>query len=672
MNADKVKSGAEQAAGALRKVQAETKATERTFADAARSNQAFALTMGQLPNAFTPAKKVFADMAAAIDATGKSNKAFAVTLADLPAGFQKVKAGFADMDRSARVMQQARLSNRAFGLELRDLAGSFVPVSAAFTDVATKSSVAGGFLGKIGTKLTDVGSYARSFATHLKGMLIMAPAFALLGAGVALVGDAIVGLFQPTEEETKRMDALKRATEGYAGSLEQLRRQRDVGLANKAATGTSGGAIDQQIETLKGMREGLIPGAMVPSGAVKQLLDMGVKIKDLGEVGEKAFGDLARRTAEWEAMLRQAGKTAEEAQYLKQFPQAPQLVVTPEIAKAAIEARIKALQEEQRAEKQLLDQQKARLELVGQLATAYNRLSGITAAQRQAMEFAERLGFSGDLAGQAVSVYEGWEATVKRLAATFNQAAEARAKLEQDHGDAIIAQRRGVADKYLSMKEASAASVANIGKAPDAIARESEISTFKAQAQAYYGNNAAAIERDTAAFTTNYDKVSAASKAADAAAKADQDRAESISTLSNSLGAGMSTFIDSLGSGGDAVRAFAMSLANSLAQKGIDQLATSAATSFFAASSSTPGAPAPSYQHGGYNPVTQMALIHAGERVLNVEQTKAYDTGRAAPTQGRAGGSIQVHLHGITDAGGVRRSAYQLARQLERSQERRS
>jgi len=670
MNADKVKSGAEQAAGALRKVQAETKATERTFADAARSNQAFALTMGQLPNAFTPAKKVFADMAAAIDATGKSNKAFAVTLADLPAGFQKVKAGFADMDRSARVMQQARLSNRAFGLELRDLAGSFVPVSAAFTDVATKSSVAGGFLGKIGTKLTDVGSYARSFATHLKGMLIMAPAFALLGAGVALVGDAIVGLFQPTEEETKRMEALKRATEGYAGSLEQLSKYRDIGLANKAATGTSGGAVDQQLDALRRMREQVITGDATPSGAVGQLLDMGVKIKDLGEVGEKAFSDLTRRTAEWEAMLRQAGKTAEEAQYLKQFPARPDLIVTPAIAKAAIEARIKALQEEQRVEKQLLDQQKARLELVGQLATAYNRLSGITAAQQQAMEFAERLGFSGDLAGAAVRTYEGWEATVKRLAATFNQAAEARAKLEQDHGAEVAASRAAKNDKLLAAIEASEANVKKAQLGPDAYAREESVNNIKALAQEA-SQSAAAVERLGREEGERIDVVNRLKAAERDAAKAAQDRAESISTLSNSLGAGMSTFIDSLGSGGDAVRAFAMSLANSLAQKGIDQLATSAATSFFAASSSTPGAPAPSYQHGGYNPVTQMALIHAGERVLNVEQTKAYDTGRAAPTQGRAGGSIQVHLHGITDAGGVRRSAYQLARQLERSQERR-
>jgi len=499
----------------------------------------------------------------------------------------------------------------------------------------------------------------RAWTTVTRALIVtpvVALSLALAELGINAVKSAL-GLDDAADAADDYTAKVEQASVAVAELIAQQRRAADLGVSTPADE-----AISARISALKQARDALVALDTKERGAR-------LSVEEAGQaLGGGSQGYMSARRFMQVESGGFLGLGTEE--YVKASDVVRALNVQIESQEAAlkgVEAGEESAAAATRAHSEVL---KARQAILAELVSGYNRLHGISAETERAMELARRAGLDPDLVRGAVSVYQDWAATVERLAAGLRDVDSASASATAN-AQANVDRKNAASQALLARIEASEGAVRRATIGDDAYAREESVNNIKALAQEA-SQSAAAVERLGREEGERIDVVNRLKAAERDAAKAAQDRAESISTLSNSLGAGMSTFIDSLGSGGDAVRAFAMSLANSLAQKGIDQLATSAATSFFAASSSTPGAPAPSYQHGGYNPVTQMALIHAGERVLNAEQTKVYDTGRAAPTQGRAGGSIQVHLHGITDAGGVRRSAYQLARQLERSQERRS
>lgn len=261
----------------------------------------------------------------------------------------------AELSRSATVsLDRAAQSNRNFALTLDKLPAGFVAVSDGLVEMGEKASVAGEFMEKVGHKLTNVGAYASSFARHLKGMLIIAPTFEVIHLALGLVEDGIKSLFEPTEEETKRMEALKKATQNTTDALTDLGKARALTQANQADYGNSRGGLGEQIAAVDKLRKQLIEGDAASTGMVDQLSNLGVKLKDI-PAGAAAFKDLDERTAAWRKNIEGAGHSVEEAPFHREWQQAPTLNVTNEALKQAADAQIKSLEDQKKAEDDAAD-----------------------------------------------------------------------------------------------------------------------------------------------------------------------------------------------------------------------------------------------------------------------------------------------------------------------------
>ena len=371
----------------------------------------------------------------------------------------KVKAGAAQAATSLRTVQQqasatgaamqrAALSNQAYTLSVDAMSGELVRIPVLMEDASRKSSAFGSILSTMGRKLTDVGGYAKSFASHIKGMLLGATVFSAIAAGINLVEGAITRLFEPTEEETKRIKAMTAAVEEFRAASDKIAGSQ---LAQKRyeAVGNQAGARSQREQRL---REVIAQYESAISG-----------VKG-GYVGESFFTNLGVEPPKGGTNFIPAnqrplsgGTPDVNAQGLMYVPER-QFKVEELNARMNeyVETENRAIETEKKAAETATATGKARLDVLTQLAQAYNRLHGISESAENAAAAAGKVGASPGAVQAAVATYENIVARLRTMMPRPVEKDTAAEDLKRKSDDA----RNRLHEQQLADMEASDAKLA--------------------------------------------------------------------------------------------------------------------------------------------------------------------------------------------------------------------
>lgn len=352
----------------------------------------------------------------------------------------KVKAGAAQAATSLRTLQQqatatgsamerAALSNQAYTLSVDAMSGELIRIPVLMEQAKTSTGAFGTILSTIGKKLTDVGGYAKSFAGHIKGMLLGATVFSAIAASIGLVEGAIRKLWEPTEEETRRIKAMtaaleefRAASEKVAGTTRAQQRFTEVGDTKRAleqreqrlqevikeyesaVSGIKGGTVGESFFTKLGVPAPKGGTNFIPSNQVPSLSGGAVdtSAQGLSYVAERQFtiDELNKAFSEYVA--------AEE----------------------------RAIAADKKAADTATATGKARLDMLTQLAQAYNRLHGISENADAAAAGAGKVGLNAGAAQAAVATYENIVARLRVLMPRTPEKDDAAAELKRKSDEA--------------------------------------------------------------------------------------------------------------------------------------------------------------------------------------------------------------------------------------------
>lgn len=468
----------------------------------------------------------------------------------MQAGAAKAAASLRQVQTEARTvgqaMERAAQSNQAYTLSVDAMSGELRRVPVTMAETSRAATLMDAALGTVGKKLTDIGGYARSFASHLKSMLVVAPIFGAIQLGLNLVEDSIRSLFEPTEQETKRMEALAKATKEWKDQLDRRSTLRAITEGDRDDPQRYASNINEQITQLEQLRRQFQEGLVEPSHTIKDLQQIGVHLRDLGTAGE-VFEDLEKRTAAWRAelqkiidrgdLVRQDSITpvpvgtpaaaiedqAEQYRYgvggERMLPDRPSLYVPDATVLQAFDAARSKLDSEKASLERGNEAIKARTALLEGLVTGYNRLQGITAEGEKLFGTLTTAGLPRDLAAGAARGVSRLQSFQGAAPSAVDQEADRNARLREQVEAARVA-------RLEALQRAIDASEGKVAAAQPGGARQLQLDNFRALAESA-GLAANQVDKVVAAEAGRLDSLDQLKKAEQDAAKAAQDRARS-------------------------------------------------------------------------------------------------------------------------------------------------